>query len=279
MLRRLLNSVIETFPTAYEPTTYTSPFTKKETLHFEWLCNISPCFPINAQNIKILTEPQQFYNTLLNKCSTASERITLVSLYLGTGPLEQSLVDTVRKNVNFTKNNLKVNILIDYMRGSRCSNNSRTMFQPLLQDNFHNCRVSLYHTPFLRGLLKRIIPQRANEIFGLQHMKLYIFDDTLIISGANLSNDYFTNRQDRYFVINDKKLCDFYCELVNRVQKFSIQLDMNNNEYMISSWSHLPYKGSRRAFVEAANELIYDYLEQTKSDLNSHKRAGFGELK
>ena len=28
-----------------------------------------------------------------------------------------------------------------------------------------------------------------------------MFDDSLIISGANLSGDYFTNRQDRYLLI------------------------------------------------------------------------------
>lgn len=41
----------------------------------------------------------------------------------------------------------------------------------------------LYHTPKLSGLLKSILPERTNEIVGLQHMKLYIFDDTVLISG------------------------------------------------------------------------------------------------
>ena len=29
---------------------------------------------------------------------------------------------------------------------------------------------------------------------GLQHCKLYVFDNSVLISGANLSQDYFTNR-------------------------------------------------------------------------------------
>ena len=42
---------------------------------------------------------------------------------------------------------------------------------------------------------------------------------------ANLSIDYFTNRQDRYFLIEDcKELCDFYDELVRRVGEFSFVL-------------------------------------------------------
>ena len=55
------------------------------------------------------------------------------------------------------------------------------------------------HNPLLRPLsLKNLSLLR--EIFGVFHMKVYIFDDTdLIISGANLSEEYFTDRIDRYF--------------------------------------------------------------------------------
>ena len=38
-------------------------------------------------------------------------------------------------------------------------------------------------------------------------MKLYLFDDDVLMSGANLNRDYFENRQDRYrsFSVNEKK--------------------------------------------------------------------------
>ena len=36
-----------------------------------------------------------------------------------------------------------------------------------------------------------------NEVVGVNHLKVYLFDDDVILSGANLSNTYFTNRQDR----------------------------------------------------------------------------------
>lgn len=44
-------------------------------------------------------------------------------------------------------------------------------------------RVALYQSHKLRGLLLRILPERLNETVGLQHMKVYIFDDNVIISG------------------------------------------------------------------------------------------------
>lgn len=79
---------------------------------------------------------------------------------------------------------MEVNILLDYMRGSRGQMNSKEMLRPLLEGTFGSCcHVYLYHTPRLRGFLKALIPDRFNELIGLQHMKLYLFDDTLIISG------------------------------------------------------------------------------------------------
>lgn len=93
-------------------------------------------------------------------------------------------VEAIEKSVIASDGHLKVNILLDYMRGSRGHKNSRKMLQPLLKQQWaDNIKVHLYHTPKLRGLLKKFIPNRFNELIGLQHMKVYIFDDSLIISG------------------------------------------------------------------------------------------------
>ena len=32
------------------------------------------------------------------------------------------------------------------------------------------------------------------EIFGVHHIKAHVFDDDVLITGANLSEDYFTDR-------------------------------------------------------------------------------------
>ena len=46
-----------------------------------------------------------------------------------------------------------------------------------------SAQVSLFHSPDLRGLTRLVLPERVNEVVGLQHMKLYIFDNSLVISG------------------------------------------------------------------------------------------------
>ncbi len=79
----------------------------------------------------------------------------------------------------------------------------------------------MYHTPNLTGLRKKHIPKRINEGWGLQHMKLYGVDDEIILSGANLSSDYFTNRQDRYHLFSSKDITEYFWNLYGAVASLS----------------------------------------------------------
>lgn len=97
-----------------------------------------------------------------------SQRITLASLYLGNGVLEQKIVDCIRENPEFENGNLKVVVLLDFTRGSRGVNNSRVLLKTLLEKNESCCEVSLYHTPVLRGLTKKFIPNRYVNILTIR---------------------------------------------------------------------------------------------------------------
>lgn len=280
MIRRFVNTLIETtLQIQPQYTAVNHPFHNQELDRLGWLSYVAPCFPIKSETITILNEPQVFYKTLLQRSTAAKYRVTLASLYLGTGELEKIFIDTIINNKSFVEGSLKVSVLLDYARGSRgVETSSRTMLLPLIENQEKNCQVCLYHTPYLRGLKKQLAPQRFNEIFGLQHMKLYIFDDYLIISGANLSNDYFTNRQDRYFQIKDKNLADFYDGLISRVQEFSLKLDKSNNLDVKHGWNQLPYKGSKYDFIYKACDSITNYILDSKNTHDTDELKNFGKL-
>ena len=122
---------------------------------------------------------------------------------------------------------LKVSLLTDALRGTREAPDPScaSLLAPLVQEfGPERVEVCMFHTPNLTGVRKAILPKRINEGWGLQHMKLYGIDDEIIISGANLSNDYFTNRQDRYHVFKSKEITDYFesiyrttCKLSHRV--------------------------------------------------------------
>jgi CDP-diacylglycerol---glycerol-3-phosphate 3-phosphatidyltransferase len=120
-----------------------------------------------------------------------------------------------------------VSILTDALRGTREAPepSCASLLASLIRDfGTDRVEIRLYHTPNLTGLRKAIIPKRINEGWGLQHMKLYGVDDEIIMSGANLSNDYFTNRQDRYHVLKSKEVTDFFHRVYRTVSDISYRV-------------------------------------------------------
>uniref|UniRef100_A0A8C5DLF2 CDP-diacylglycerol--glycerol-3-phosphate 3-phosphatidyltransferase n=1 Tax=Gouania willdenowi TaxID=441366 RepID=A0A8C5DLF2_GOUWI len=238
--------------------------------HFQWMAEHVPAFRVPGTHVHILTSPDQFYQTMKARIKTAQRRVVMASLYLGTGQLEQELVDFLEEALQRSQESsrspeLRVSVLLDYTRGSRGQINSRTMLLPLLKRFTSQMRVSLYHTPDLRGLLRLLVPQRFNETIGVQHIKVYLFDDSVIISGANLSDSYFTNRQDRYVLLeNCKGVADFFCDLVEAVGDVSLQLQPDDSVHMEEGMVH-PYKGNRQEFSAAAKKRIMEVVNTAQA--------------
>lgn len=80
----------------------------------------SPCFELYSSQIQIISNPQDYYLALHKLAGDAQKRITMSALYLGTGKLEQYLVEKVSKRTK-EEEDLRVTVLLDYMRGTRLS--------------------------------------------------------------------------------------------------------------------------------------------------------------
>lgn len=97
--------------------------------------------------------------------------------------------------------------MVDFGRGNRGGSGGATsvqMFSAIAQRSHAPARVRLgcFRVPQQSSWFGRQLPSRWAEGVGVQHIKLYAFDDTVVLTGANLSNDYFTNRQDRCVVVS-----------------------------------------------------------------------------
>ncbi|KAL9054127.1 MAG: hypothetical protein Q9206_003659, partial [Seirophora lacunosa] len=173
---------------------------------------IAPRIDIRAEQIDILDGPKEFYDTLKQKIRKARRRIYLSTLYIG--KTEHELVSTLHEALGQAPE-LRVSILTDALRGTRedPDPSCASLLASLLASFPERVEIRMYHTPNLTGLRKRLVPKRINEGWGLQHVKLYGIDDQVIISGANLSSDYFTNRQDRYHVFSSKRVSDYFSRI------------------------------------------------------------------
>ncbi|KAH7107584.1 hypothetical protein BKA62DRAFT_683836 [Auriculariales sp. MPI-PUGE-AT-0066] len=155
-----------------------------------------PCIPIAPERVTLLNSPVAFHDKLLNMIQNAKSRVFLSSLYLGGGA--QELISSLRRGLE-SNSSLKVQIHLDFLRSTRPGDTeSLRRLAGIVRDFPDRMTVSLFRSPKLKGLLSRVVPPRFDEGWGTWHAKMYGVDDQVLLSGANLSKSYFTNRQDRY---------------------------------------------------------------------------------
>ncbi|OON14468.1 phospholipase D domain protein, partial [Opisthorchis viverrini] len=212
-----------------------------------------PVFTVNADQIRILLTPQDLYDTLL----------------------VNAIKDAVRER------QVRVLLLLDASRGLRCSSitqhyagvnqtgpnesssfrSSCELLAPLTK--LEGVTVALYHNPDLRGWLYSLLPDRLNEVLGVQHIKAYVIDDSVLVTGANLSHEYFTARQDRAWIFQRcPALSDFYSGLIELISKFCYRLQPQGT--LATSVDTNPMKDPITKFKNDFRLVITDYLERVR---------------
>ena len=200
----------------------------RKIIKFECQNKNIPFFQIPESSIKIIKTPTEFYNKINNGIKQSKNRISLTSLYLGTGELEKTLIKNLNKNLQ-KNTELRFKLVLDGFRGQRENKEKNSSLKIL--ENFLTVKKSdKVRITFFRNnsFMNNFQKLRENyffqnsglcEIFGTFHSKIIIFDNSVILTGANLSEDYFVNRKDRYIIINDcEKFANFledYIEIFN----------------------------------------------------------------
>lgn len=172
-----------------------------------------PLIPIKAKDVTIIGDPDSFFKLILSKTRTCKRRLALSALYLGTGPKEKAIVQEICQSLASREGELSVNLVLDAHRATRIGADgvsSVTALEKLLP--LSDVRLSLvetrsYNSPIDRFLRKY---QKWNELSSTYHTKFLVFDNDVLITGANLSDIYFENRQDRYMLIKNTKLLSDY---------------------------------------------------------------------
>ena len=192
--------------------------------------------------MNVLFDPSEFSTTLKDKIKTSNE-IILSALYIGSDKEALELIDCLISRLSDqTKPTPKITIILDYSRTLRIPTNVSITFQKLLNNYSSNKSIYLFKMPQSSSYLSHNI----NEILGVYHNKYYLFDNTVILSGANLSCEYLTNRQDRYILFD-----------VNKSQN-SITANLSNNTDLIT-------------WLKAYTMVVIKYCYQLRPDLSITK--------
>ncbi|CAH0481670.1 unnamed protein product [Peronospora belbahrii] len=249
---------------------------------FRSLAHQSRLFPLRSSDVKLLSTPTEFYQQLLHNIQHAEHHVSIASLYLGTGDLERSLVDALATRLR-ERPELQVQIVLDYSRGQRVGvmASSITILASLLREFPANVTLFLFRVPQLSGF-KTKLPSPFNETLGVFHAKVYLVDDMLVLSGANLSADYFTSRQDRYVQLtNCGGLAQFYHQFVELVTGFSYKVTLESftgrdNDYTLvpPKLAHDSKEAMRVMKLELENLVNREkHKQEDKIDVSSNTWA------
>ncbi len=93
-----------------------------------------------------------------------------------------------------------------------------------------------------------------------------------------MSNDYFTNRQDRYIVLeNCEKLCDYFESVIDSISEFSFYVNKQGNVvYLNKNLQQHPFLGDQREFNESLSKKLNN-LYKTFNSANSNQLKNIDE--
>jgi len=179
-------------------------------------------FRILPSSVKVLSTPTEFFDEFRTLTKEAEERIRCTCLYVGESSLEAKLTGEVYRQLKLKKD-LDALWVVDYHRSQRNTKKGTATIQSLTRhisnDRF---RIGLLENPNgKKGIWKNIKSggrkEALKEVPGVHHMKMFVFDDNVILTGANLERQYLNDRQDRYWVINDKALADHLSDCIEKL--------------------------------------------------------------
>jgi len=170
--------------------------------------------PISADNVQCLLTTKAFKTELFKQINSATKRIYIAALYLEADEAGAEVLDALyQAKLNYPA--IDITVCIDFHRAQRGligavkgGDTNTTWYQKVAT---------------LKGRGVRIIglPVKRKELFGVQHLKGFIFDDVVFYSGASINNIYLHQQEryrfDRYWLIKDYALADSMVDYLQQV--------------------------------------------------------------
>lgn len=177
-------------------------------------------FHLESQFVELIPSPKAFYQAILSGINNSKQRVYLTCLYIGAE--QESIFKALDSN---SKRGVETKLITDFCRTMRAETSGLSTAKKCqaLMD-LDKVQTFMYRVPLNFPVLKWL-PYRFQETLGVHHWKIYVFDDDVILTGANLAKSYFTNRVDRWIRIkNSPELANFACELIDLLQTYSHRL-------------------------------------------------------
>jgi len=175
--------------------------------------------PISSDKVKCLFTTEAFKTELFNQIQLATKRIYIAALYLEADEAGGEVLDALY-DAKSRHPDMDISICIDFHRAQRGligaekgGDTNTTWYQKVTDLRGHGVKIF--------GL-----PVKRKELFGVQHLKGFIFDDVVFYSGASINNIYLHQQEryrfDRYWLIENHELAD---SMVGYLQQVIVSSD------------------------------------------------------
>lgn len=171
-----------------------------------------PAFAVPADAIEALHGPQALHQALLAEIAQATRRIVIVALYLQDDEAGREVMDALHA-AHARQPGLQIDVFVDWHRAQRGLIGK--------QKSPGNAAMYRDHAQRLGGGVRVWgVPVQNRELLGVLHLKGFVFDDTVLYSGASLNDVYLGKhgryRLDRCHRIRDAALADSMAAFAQR---------------------------------------------------------------
>ncbi|KAM0675572.1 CDP-diacylglycerol--glycerol-3-phosphate 3-phosphatidyltransferase [Gurleya vavrai] len=209
------------------------------------------------EEIHLLQKPNDFFEMIKKKLKE-SETVFIETLYM---TVEKECLEIFEILKDRNKKNQKTVIILDENRAFRTKN----LFNFIDENNLKEIFV------FKSNESNKAFPHFIKELLSVLHSKIYIFDDEVILSGANLSDHYLRDRADRYILIKNKKFADHlkekhFLESIEKLENQNKKVNYLNDSYVFSFSKDQEIEILKKIFENEYHEIILStvYLNFTQ---------------
>ncbi|MFZ7187700.1 CDP-diacylglycerol--serine O-phosphatidyltransferase [Avibacterium avium] len=210
-----------------------------------------PSLSLQPSQIDFLHHPAEFKQQIIQLIREAKTRIYITALYWQNDDAGQEILNEVfaAKSRN---PELEVKIFVDWHRAQR---NLLGAEKSATNADWY-CEQRAIHQYGEHAHLFFGVPVNTREVFGVLHIKGFIFDDTLLYSGASINNVYLQQnekyRYDRYHKITHSALAD---SMVKFLQ-----------QYLLSNQAVLPLDNAERPKTKEIRQHIRAFRKGLATD-------------
>ncbi|MGY3926938.1 CDP-diacylglycerol--serine O-phosphatidyltransferase [Aeromonas simiae] len=157
--------------------------------HYRQQLDRLPKIAVGADHFDVLYSAKDFKQRILDLIATARQRIYLVALYLQDDEAGREILDALYA-AKARNPDLDIKVFVDFHRAQRGligkgkQGGNHQLYQARAAE--HAEHIEIYG-----------VPVKGRELLGVLHLKGFVFDDTVLYSGASL-NDVYLYQQERY---------------------------------------------------------------------------------